>query len=226
MLQKSSLNSYHHTDSLLVQFVLNDFLLTLEEAYVIRQFADKKTETDEFINGLNGYLVNLAGSEQAYIRIFSWIVDSGVLTKLKNTSDLLSERTKKCDQDFIELHNSAHKAWIDCLHTVSLIQDFDKGIGDVISLRKAVEKCLSSINKLKPAIKKILPKYIHDENILYFILRHQERFDCQLGPTWSKKLFKTFYPEGALTYMTARFTERGFTNLLPEITLKLQEVTQ
>lgn len=224
MLQKLNLNSYHHTDSLLVQFVLNDFLLTLEEACIIRTFTDQKVATDEFVQKLTGYLVNLAGSEQAYMRIFSWIVDSGVLTKLKNTSDLLSERTKKGDGDFALLHSTAHKAWIDCLYTVDLIRDFQGSEVDAVYLRKAVEKCLNSIQKLKPAVKKILPKYIEDENMLFFILRNKERFDTQMGALWSKKLFNTHYPDGALAHMTEKFGARGFMNLLPEITMKLQEM--
>lgn len=225
MLEKTGLNSYHHTDSLLFQFVLNDFLLALEEVAIIKALTEESTQPEDFFHKITDYLIKLAGSEQEYMRIFSWIVDSGVLTKLKNTSDLLSERANKSDDYYIDLHNAAHKAWLDCLHTVDLLQELKKGRGNllkIVELKKSVEKSIASIIKLKPVIKKIIPKYAQDENVLYFILRHRDLFDKHLGKEWTKKFFKALHPHGALDYMTEKYTQRGFTNLIPEINEKLQ----
>lgn len=203
--------------------------MTLEEASIIEQFSsigkEEQDDTQLFFDQMTDYLVKLAGSEQEYMRIFSWIVDSGVLTKLKNYSDLLSERAEKNDADYIQLHNSAHKSWLDCLHAVDLIRDIERGKGEINHLSLAVKKALNSIKKLMPVIKKIIPKYDDDENVLYFILRYSQSFDRYLGKGWTRKLFNQLHPQGILPFFKERFDSRGFDHLIPHISQRLEELS-
>lgn len=216
------LNSYHHTDSLLFQFVLYEFLMTLEQVKIIESFFDEKGETDNFNLKIIEYLVKLAGSEHEYMRIFSWIYDSGVLTKLKNYSDLLSQKAEKEDKHYTNLHNATHKAWLSCLHCVDLIRSATLNEEVPLelpldNLKKAVIKTIASIKKLTPDIKKIIPKYADDENVIFFLLRYKKSFDKLLGPAFLKGLFKTMFKEGPFEFLEARYKMRGFEHLIPAI---------
>jgi hypothetical protein len=225
MWKNPTLYAYHHTSSLVFQFVLNDFLLTLEEASVVNLFTFRPMALDEFFGDLTRYLIKLAGSEQEYQRIFSWIIDAGILTKLKTNSELLAEKGAKSDNDYMELLNAAHKSWLHCIHAVDLLRDVEKARGSIADLKMGVEKALASIQKLKPAIEKIIPKYAHDENVLYFILRHHAHFDRHMGVNWTRNLFSTLHPQGIWNFMKERYETRGFHDHLPMIEQKLVELS-
>ncbi|MCB1113865.1 MAG: hypothetical protein KDK62_03830 [Chlamydiia bacterium] len=224
MLNNCTLYAYHHTGSLVLQFVLNDFLMALEEASFIESFTRNETDSNRFYHQLTCYLIKLAGSEQEYKRIFSWIVDAGVLTKLKTNSDLLSEKGEKSDNDYMELHNCAHKTWLYCLNAVDQLRDVERAQGSITDLKEGVEKAITSLHKLKPLIEKIIPKFAQDENVIYFILRHHESFDRHMGSGWTRKLLSRLYPEGIFDFMKERYETRGFFEHIPRIKLKIEEL--
>lgn len=225
MLNNCTLYAYHHTGSLVLQFVLNDFLLALEEAATVASFTQDETDLNRLYRSLTGYLVHLAGSEEEYKRIFSWIVDAGVLTKLKTNSDLLSERGNHLDNDYLELHNVAHKTWAYCLNAVNLLRDVDRANGSIVELKDGILKALDALYKLKPAIEKIIPKYSQDENVLYFILRHHLYFDRHMGLSWTHNLFKRLHPKGIHSFLKERYEARGFHEHIPLIQQKLKELS-
>jgi hypothetical protein len=216
----SHLNSYHHTDSLLFQFVLYEFIATLEEAKRIEDFIKKDLDSEHLPRRLVEYLVRLAGSELDYMRIFSWIYDSGVLTKLKNYSDLLSQKAEKEDKDYIKLHNSTHRAWLMCLHCVDLVRAAgasNSTFEQLEVLKQATLKALAAIKKLIPEIKKLIPKYADDENVIYFLIRHKEAIDRLLTPQFLKLLFKKMFNDNLSAFLVSRYKIRGFEHLLPQL---------
>lgn len=209
MLVKRSVNSYHNTASLLFQFVLYEYLMALKQTAIIETFSEKEWAEEK----VAPHLIKMAGSEQEFSRIFSGVIDSGILTKLKNYADLLSERAEKGDADFVLFHSATQQAWVDCLHTVDLIRRHHP----VESLKKSLKKTLASLKKIHPAIKRIIPKYAQDENVLYFILRNQESFDKALGAHWTRRLLLKLHPKGLLMHMKKAYEKRGFESLIPPI---------
>ena len=222
MLHQAGPNSYHHSDTILFQFILYEFLKALEEADHIEKFCLKKLDRETYFQQITEYLVKLAGSEQEYMRVFSWVSDTGILTKLKNYCNLLSENTKKSDLTYVRLHECSYTAWADCMSVIDLIhknETFKK-------IKAATEHSLSSIYSLIPVLEEALPKFKQDENVLFFLLRYKEDFDRLIEEGWTRKLFKKFYPRGASKFMTKQYHARGFVELLPEITHRLQQISR
>lgn len=210
------MNSYHRSDSLLFQFILYEYIRTLEEAMVIRSHLNRslaeKVSLEVFCHQMTESFVKLAGSEQEYMRIFSWIVDSGFLTKLKNYANLLVEQ--KNGPLFLKLLQDGHEAWSQCL---SVLDQIRKKEPNFKSLKTQVTKALAAIMQLTPTIEALLPTYQNDENILYFLLRHKEELDRTHEAGWTKKWFKRLQPKGADTFMIERYQARGFNEMIAEI---------
>lgn len=212
MPQLRNLSSYHHTDSLLIQFVLDEFLMTMQKASQLSETLLQPQPSSDFDLRLKEVLLGLSGSEQDYGKLFSWVIHCGVLTKLKHNATLLMEGDRD-DADLGKLHSIVTKAYTDCqaalhLPTIALCQ-----------------KAIDTLGKLKPVIKKILVKFKEDENVLFFVLRHQKSLNKVLGNGWTKSFFTKLYPEGGLTYLKSRFETRGFNDLIPDITKHWQELS-
>jgi len=140
-------NTYFASDSLLFQFVLHEFLRTLGEVYKL-ECSVSEEDTPEAIHGkLTDYLLKLAGTEQEYVRIFTWIYDAGVLTKLKNSVDLLSQKAVVEDLDMRSLHLVVQKAWLECLHSIDLYRN-----QELKALKPQVLKAMKLIRKIPPAL--------------------------------------------------------------------------
>lgn len=201
-------NSYHHKDSLLFQFVLHEFLRTIGEVYKLEATIEESDTAEQVHQKLTNYLLNLAGSEQEYVRIFTWIYDAGVLTKLKNTVDLLSQKSDKDDTEMRALHLLVHKSWLECLLSVDLYRN-----QEFKTLKPQVMKTIKLIRKLPSALKKVIHRFEDDENVLFFLVRHKADFDTLLG----KEFLADIINENAIPYLLEKYRGRGFDKLLPQI---------
>lgn len=211
------MNAYHRSHSLLFQFLLHEMLSTLEEAYRVENFIEEKVSVEVFCHQMTEHLILLAGSELEYMRIFSWIVDSGHLTKVKNYARLLVEQ--RSEPLFLKLLERANQAWDDCLHLLELIRSYGP---ELKRLKEETKNVLSAIDKIFPIIEELLPEYRNDENVLLFLLKHKDLMDHTLGEGWTKKTFAALHPKGALPFLTQRYRERGFLELIPEISDRMK----
>lgn len=201
-------NTYFSSDSLLFQFVLHEFLRTLGEVYKL-ECVVREDDTPEAIHGkLTDYLLKLAGTEEEYVRIFTWIYDAGVLTKLKNSIDLLSQKAPVEDTEMRSLHLVVHKAWLECLHSIDLYRN-----QELKALKPQVLKAMKLIRKIPLALKKILLRYDEDENVIYFLIRHKIEFDRIIGPDFLKDILN----KNSIPFLIERYRMRGFDKLIPEI---------
>lgn len=201
-------NTYFASDSLLFQFVLHEFLRTLGEVYKLECVVSDE-DTPEAIHGkLTDYLLKLAGTEQEYVRIFTWIYDAGVLTKLKNSVDLLSQKATVEDSEMRSLHLVVHKAWLECLHSIDLYRN-----QELKALKPQVLKAMKLIRKIPAALKKVLARYDEDENVIYYLIRHKNQFDHIIGPDFLKDVLN----KDSISFLIERYRMRGFDKLIPEI---------
>lgn len=201
-------NTYFASDSLLFQFVLNEFLRTLGEVYKLECVVSDE-DTPEAIHGkLTDYLLKLAGTEQEYVRIFTWIYDAGVLTKLKNSVDLLSQKATVEDSEMRSLHLVVHKAWLECLHSIDLYRN-----QELKALKPQVLKAMKLIRKIPTALKKVLVRYDDDENVIYYLMRHKKDFDHIVGADFLKEILN----KNCIPFLIERYRMRGFDKLIPEI---------
>jgi len=91
----------------------------------------------------------------------------------------------------------------------------------VVLSERLTEKTMHSF---AVALKGAAQLFSDDENILFFLLKNSERIDALNGKGFSEKLLLSMYPGGLdtlLHYLQCRFSERGFSRLLPTITHKL-----
>ena len=201
-------NTYFTSDSLLFQFVLHEFLRTLGEVYKLECVVSDE-DTPEAIHGkLTDYLLKLAGTEQEYVRIFTWIYDAGVLTKLKNSVDLLSQKAPVEDSEMRSLHLVVQKAWLECLHSIDLYRN-----QELKALKPQVLKAMKLIRKIPAALKKVLSRYDEDENVIYYLIRHKNQFDHIIGPDFLKDMLH----KNSIPFLIERYRMRGFDKLIPEI---------
>ncbi len=201
-------NTYFASDSLLFQFVLHEFLRTLGEVYKLECVVSDEDTPEAIHDKLTDYLLKLAGTEQEYVRIFTWIYDAGVLTKLKNSVDLLSQKAPVEDSEMRSLHLVVHKAWLECLHSIDLYRN-----QELKALKPQVLKAMKLIRKIPPALKKVLSRYEEDENVIYFLIRHKNQFDHIIGPDFLKDILH----KNSIPFLIERYRMRGFDKLIPEI---------
>jgi hypothetical protein len=201
-------NSYHHSESLLFQFVLHEFLRTLGEVFKIESVITDETTPEQIHGALTDYLMKLAGTEQDYLRIFTWIYDAGVLTKLKNTVDLLSQKVDFDDTEMRALHLVVHKAWLECLHCIDLYRN-----QELKALKPQIFKTIKLIRKIPLAIKKVLHRFEEDENIILFLVKNKKEFDRIVGEAFLEGLVNS----DSVEFLKERYQKRGFNHLIPEI---------
>lgn len=76
---------------------------------------------------------------------------------------------------------------------------------------------------LEPLIKECK----EDKQLLFFLLKSQEKLNFFLKPSYLLLLLKELYPEGLSnlqTHLCDHFHKKGFTRLIPEVTLLLQRL--
>lgn len=211
------MNSYHRTHYLLFQFILYEYIRTTEEAHALKALLKDKLPLEVFCHLLTEHLIRLAGAEQEYMRIFSWIVDSGFLTKLKNYADALLEQSsleKAHKTAHLKLLETAHRAWSSCLLVLDELRSPQKKSK---TLKAQLQQALGAIEDLNPLIQTLIPYYKNNENILFFLLRYKERFDHIHEKDWTAQFLRKLHPQGTKNYMMGRYKERGFTDVVAQI---------
>ena len=208
--------AYHQNDSLLFQFILSEFL----EVFLETQALAKKLHSQEEILRV---LTKLVGSSQD-MRLFSWNHLSGQLAKLKNYCSLFLQNADSHEKEPIALQYNADKAWIYCLEALDLIHQTSP---DHTASLTAIEKACSSLQRFARLIVRLLPQFRDDENVIFFVLRHHEKFDALYGSKFINRLFYRMYPKGpkeAGFFLTQKYLHRGFDNLLPLVASKISEL--
>jgi len=85
------------------------------------------------------------------------------------------------------------------------------------------------LEKLYIPLEPLVKECIEDKDFLFFLLTHHEKMACFLEPSYLPTLFKEIYPEGLSKLQVVLcdyFHKKGFTRLLPEITVLLQQLTK
>lgn len=232
--QQVQFNLYHHNHSLLFQFILSEFItvhrkikhldhlahhLKLAEQYPL--FRDK---CEQIVNELRICLNDLAGSPEV-MRIFVWNLGEGLLSKFKNNCSLFFEKAAFEDKKNLNISKYAHRIWFLCLDALNIVHRIKQEPGtDYSVLLKMIEKVTVSMHNLERLIVRLLLQFQDDENVIFFLLRHQSQFDEVYGSHFVVNLFKQMYPNGvqeAGHFLLKRYAKRGFSHILPSIASKI-----
>lgn len=221
-------NSYHQNNSLLFQFILAEFL----EAYTEIQRLDalcsrtpSPLPSDELtcrqaennFHLIQPVLTKLVGSTRDYMRLFSWNVSEGILSKLRTYCSLFLQNADTDEKELIAIQHYADKIWQNCLLAVDALHEVPQ---DRNQLFASLEKSSSAMQRFAKLIPRLIHQFRNDENVIFYILRNHKTFDQLYGNRFVVKLFLKVYPKGlkdAQLLLLKKYTDRGFENILPSI---------
>ncbi|MCE5318578.1 MAG: hypothetical protein LLG04_14600 [Parachlamydia sp.] len=218
------LNSYHHNESLLFQFILSEFLAIHAELAPLRKLTTPPRSTAQ-CDAILTPVVKLAGASFDTMRLFVWNQETGLLSKFKNYCGLYAQhRSEQPANKHVQvLHQNANQAWLYCMHCLDLLHTLkDKGINAKTgeSLCKTNAKLLNCLNRIMKALVPLLGDFTGDENVLFFIVRHSSALDAIFGERFTALTLSTMDPKGLAgveNLLTGQYTKRGFDHLLPLI---------
>lgn len=239
---------FFQSKSLLFQFILSDFIRAFREVASFKKMHEELQSEDaspeQTIDPLLEATTRLTGSTQEDLRLFSWSLDSGVLTKLKNNCTTLCDTISNEDKDLILLDRYANRSWLLALECVDLLRGMqqlpsDLSIDDPIDdddseefkqhtvLCKTLEKLILQMHRLARLIARLFIQFRDDENVIFFLVRHHEDFDELYGEHFVFKLIVKMYAsgmDGAEDFLVRSYAKRGFEVLIPLIREKIQSV--
>jgi hypothetical protein len=195
---------YPKNDSILLQFILSELLLALKIVDVLQEYPEKK-------------LKKLAGSAPTYNRIFPWNLEEGILPKIMIYCDQMIQSTKRENKDILTLRRSTAKVWQQATSIQELI------ISDT-PFEKELDNTANAIRSLPHLTMPILYLFHDDENVLFFLLRHEKEWKQYAGKRFVPNLLRKLFPQGieeAEGWMMKRYAVRGFIDLLPVIQEKM-----
>ncbi len=207
------LNSFHHTDSLLFQFILAEFLKVFSIMVKIEKLQLHSNKPESFISNIT----QLSGARINFHRYFPWNPDEGVLVKLRAYVDYLSEKWASYPdaKAISDLQKNVYQLWNCSIETLESLH-----ANGLESFPAKFDKVQHAAQKLKKALAKAIPCFKDDENVVFFIIRHHTTFSSIYGTDFVVKLIDKMYPGGlkeAKAFLQQAYTRRKFFHLLPSI---------
>lgn len=236
---KYQLNNYFQSQPVLFQFILNEFLMIGEENRewpdLILKGSPSSAALQKMWHMLFQKLNKLSFSPQDHMWQLPWNFDAGIFTKLKNYSYLYARNAEIEDPYLYQMHDLFHKTWMLCKQTIDIMENDlipqHPGSRQKDSLKQIklnIERIQRKIKLLKKFILTILKTFEQNENVLFFLLRHHERFSLFFEKKFVFKFFSQLFSESRIeevrAFLIHRYAMRGFDHLLPIINEKFDEI--
>jgi hypothetical protein len=222
-LLRPHLNAYHLDKNLLFQFILSEFLLIHVEISLINKLVqDENSSYQSYQDPIH----QLAGFSQTYMRLFAWHSEDGMLAKFLIYSNLFAQH-QLSEKESSLLISTANQAWLLCLTCLDINRQFKEDPGHLLFpglMKKAAQRLIQSFKRIKKLLLGVLEQFPVNENILFFILRHDKQLGEVYGRFFVYKLFHKLFSGGlseATQFLKERYSGRGFTDLLPVISTKM-----
>ncbi len=220
-LSRQQTHSVHLEAGLLFQFILSEVLKASKEAQKLCWKQRNLTAADfnRFITPMN----QLSGSQKEYMRIFTWNPSEGILAKLKKYCAYFAELSSSNDKRGQNLHRQANQSWLLCMQCFDRLKEtHTKNLAPIEFKRlcTSLTKLKVSIHKLEQFTAASISAFKHDENVIFFLIRHVDQFDEAFGKGFVKTMLQNFFPQGRAElskFLMQRYGLRGFDNLFPEI---------
>ncbi len=209
-------NVYHYHDGLLFQFILAEFIEAYQEIILLaNSLNDLEKPPPRQMIEKSWY--KLMGSSKENMSLVSWNLSNGTLVKLKNYCALFAQNASVGPKEAMALLHYADKAWLSSMQGIDLLRKTPEERNE---LRDQIEKIRTALNRLSKLIARMFAQFRDDENVIYFLVRNYQAFDNVHGPKFVSKqlgrLFTKGIPEAQL-FVTKKYLERGFDNMLPTI---------
>ena len=222
------LTYYNRNNNLVLQFILLELIHALQDTHEVEKLLGNPAI---HLDPLFVHVSRLVGQTKKYIRIFSWSLNDGILTRVKNYCSLFVNNRNPPDPRITSLQTHSDRAWINGLESLDLIRLIKKtplcNTECERSLRIVLEKMLKRQQQLIKSIYQALPMFCKDEHTLFFLLRHRRDLEILFGDESILQLFTITFPKGlkvASRFIIQRYAKRGFTHLSPMISQKISEL--
>jgi hypothetical protein len=224
------INSYHHSASLLFQFILAEFTESFGEIKRLDTLCNGINTLEpghcakENLQAIRTCLTNLVGSPRDYMRLFSWNFSEGQLSKLKAYCALFLQNTENDGKELIALQHYADKVWQACMQSIDLLSDNPLEREPFLA---AVEKASASMQRMAKLVARLIHQFAEDENVIFYVVKHHKVFDRLYGGRFVSKLLGRIYPKGvreAQKLLTKKYSARGFDNIVTAIQSHISEI--
>lgn len=227
----SSPHSSHLDNSLVFQFILSHFFLVRSELANISQLITQLQENqNSSILDISKATSRLVGASQVEMRIYDWSGD-GILTKFKEyCAQFALMHSGKKNKDAESLLKSVTELWHIGLKTQDFVSARLKSnlnssfFTDIIRTKNKMSALLEQISEV---FTRIFILFNQDENVIFFLLRNYEEFSELYGAWFFNDLFDKMFENGAAEakqFLIDSYTKRGFSQLIPVINLKFNEI--
>lgn len=228
-------NTHHHLSaSLQFQFVLADFFTVYRDIQVLDRLYHQNPISipehpyqicnQETIQQVENLLTNLIGSQRGDTRLVSWNFREGILTRLKTHCAFFSQNADQGEKELIAMQHYIDKVWQHCMQAMGLLYESPEKRPPLYT---ALEKASSAMQRFAKLIARVIHQFRDDENVIFFLLRHNHQIDKLYGSRYINKLLCRMYPKGLREvrhFLSKKYTERNFEHLLPAISTMIAEI--
>ncbi len=225
-----SINAYHHNNTLLFQFILTEFINVFNSIQELNTLCQKhpiSSSCGSIDEGTQKQLElvfeALMGSNQDPPRLIAWHCHGGSLTKLKLYCSLFIKNSDEDQKEMVAMQHYVDKVSQSCQKGVDYLKE------EVLQFHQliiSIEKATTSIQRFTKPVIRLIHHFSSNENVLFFILRHQEAFDKIYGRGFVLKQLCRLFPRGlreVQRILSAKYSLRGFDNILPLISVKISD---
>jgi len=222
------LTYYNRNNNIVLQFILLELIHARQDTQGVEKLLSNPKIP---LEPLFVHVSRLVGQTKKYIRIFSWSLNDGILTRVKNYCSFFVNNRNPTNPRIMPLQTHSDRAWINGLESLDLIRlmrqmpSYDSECER--SLRIVLQKMLKRLQQLIRSIYQTLPEFCRDEHTLFFLLRHRIDLEVLFGEQAILQLFTITFPKGLKTagrFIIQRYAKRGFSHLSPVISQKILEL--
>jgi hypothetical protein len=221
---------YCQTNSILFQFILNQFLeattIVKKIETLSEELSDFSQNPKELSNSENLKLLQ-SSIEQLVVPPKSdssapWSKKEGSFQRLSHFSFLFSKKAEGMARNTKQLSVVTSQA----CHHAFLIQEAiyifktHRSLFNFQQLETKLNLLVKNKLQLGKVIQSIAEKYMNNENIIFFLLKNKKLFDQNLSSLFLIDIFLTAFPKGKneiKDFLIQKYTERKFHHLIPEI---------
>lgn len=212
-------NAYYHNNTLLIQFILSEFILShqiTKEIEIKTEEAWQVQDMNEFSRLLTQYLQALLRSETEKDR---WV--KGPLIKIKDYCEQFSHNLNHSDKTSFNLCSYIHKTWLIGIKMFELLNSIHKlsyqtqslNTFLMAALKRTFTQFTQRLKEMSKHILKLLSNHRHEETVLFFILRKKNQLIEIFGNDFFGKMIK-INKTNSLNLIKENYIQRGFEHLV------------
>lgn len=214
--QKRNIRSYTSNNSLLVQFILSEFIAVHQLTKKLQTQTPLNTASAHALLKVLNQLLGV-GAENERPATSRWT--KGPLVKLHHYCRQLYVNGDHKDKSHSLLYHYVHKTWLIALHNWEVLHAYQTNeipSSMLAMIQKSVKQLQTRLTQMAKPIARVVRPFDQDENVIFFLFRKKNELEDVFGADFIKKLLK-LPPTELFQLLQQRLTHRGFDHLLPTI---------